>query len=310
MLRVSAIATVMICGAIGPFAALAQDRDKYVPAELPPASYSAPQYVDSSGCAFVRAGYGGKVRWVPRVTLNRDPVCGMMPSLQAAGGRAPEAVAPVVVSQPSPPEPEPPTRPRQEAVRVALPAPTIAAPEGATAVTPGPQATIGTAAMNGRAQTGRLAGCPHSHPYGQQVATGDGRQVLRCTASPSALIRGTVQVPNATAPKAVISAQVRAPTPASTAPSTAVRSDVRPTEIPIPKGYKAVWSDGRLNPYRGGRTEAGRVAMGAIWTETVPRRLVSPGAAAVISAAPEHPAGARLSTRSAPSMEVKGRSGS
>jgi hypothetical protein len=36
-----------------------------------------------------------------------------------------------------------------------------------------------------------------------------------------------------------------------------------------------VWTDGRLNPYRGIRTVEGDAQMRMVWTDTVPRRLVA-----------------------------------
>lgn len=42
-----------------------------------------------------------------------------------------------------------------------------------------------------------------------------------------------------------------------------------------PPGYEVAWDDGRLNPYRGLGTAQGEVAMQQVWTDTVPRRLVS-----------------------------------
>lgn len=50
------------------------------PAELPSADYAGLQYVDSQGCAFLRAGTEGATLWVPRVTPGGGQVCGYPPS--------------------------------------------------------------------------------------------------------------------------------------------------------------------------------------------------------------------------------------
>lgn len=50
------------------------------PAELPPPDYAGLQYVDSTGCLFVRAGDGADVVWIPRVSRQGVPDCENPPS--------------------------------------------------------------------------------------------------------------------------------------------------------------------------------------------------------------------------------------
>jgi SPOR domain len=55
-------------------------REPLQPAEQPPPDFLGQQYVDSRGCAFVRAGSGGEVLWVPRVSREGKPLCSSPPS--------------------------------------------------------------------------------------------------------------------------------------------------------------------------------------------------------------------------------------
>lgn len=66
--------------------ASAQNAGGGLPAEFPPQSYEGNQYVDSRGCAFIRAGISGITNWVPRLTQQRAPVCGFEPTF---GGSVP-----------------------------------------------------------------------------------------------------------------------------------------------------------------------------------------------------------------------------
>lgn len=76
--RVLALAVL----ALGPaHTAFAQSGELALPREFPPASYSSNQYVDSTGCAFLRAGLSGTVTWVPRVNRDRTQLCGFQPSI-------------------------------------------------------------------------------------------------------------------------------------------------------------------------------------------------------------------------------------
>ena len=45
--------------------------------------------------------------------------------------------------------------------------------------------------------------------------------------------------------------------------------------IVVPKGYKPAWDDDRLNPKRAHQTLAGKAQMDQIWSETLPRRLIT-----------------------------------
>lgn len=75
-----------------------------VPAETPPSNFTGTQYVDSKGCAFIRVGFSGPARWVPRVTRQRRQVCGLPPSMSAneptqfALSQAPASATPVEIT--------------------------------------------------------------------------------------------------------------------------------------------------------------------------------------------------------------------
>jgi len=103
------------------------------PAEVPPASYRSDVYVDSRGCAYVRANIGSTVNWVPRLSSDRKTViCGLTPTASATGMAS--------TRPPAPPAPPPPaaatTTPTPTTLAAAAPpvaaAPTAAAPKPAT----------------------------------------------------------------------------------------------------------------------------------------------------------------------------------
>ena len=53
----------------------AQSAPGRVPAEIPPLSFEGAQYIDSTGCVWIRSGFNGNVVWVRRVGRNRVQLC-------------------------------------------------------------------------------------------------------------------------------------------------------------------------------------------------------------------------------------------
>lgn len=174
------------------------------PVNLPPDSYEGREFTDSTGCAFQRSTFGGEVIWLPRFGPDRNPVCGLDPTVFSDASRA---NAPEVADAPAdapdsdtdvaeaPPPPPPPAAPERAPSRIEVlggvasstrPAPDYLGKEPAvTGLAPARKAPARAPRMPRADASGRHPSCPSSAPYGQLVDTVQGRKMVRCVTSPS-----------------------------------------------------------------------------------------------------------------------------
>lgn len=252
-----AIAIALIASIVGIQAvdakSLRKDGD---PAELPPASFQGNQYVDSRGCVFVRAGVNGGTNWVPRVTRDRKLVCGFQPTLNAEQRKSasqPERVVKITPEAAPVAEPAPMAKPvivaAQPAPKRAVQVRQTAAPKRyATPVVAQPR-TIAVKPYQPKADVApKVVTSTRTKPLPQRVVNRKPR-------------RGDVVVEGQVADNVRVIPRH-------------VYENRGNTIVKPPKGYKTVWKDDRLNPLRADQTFAGKAKMDAIWTQTVPRRLI------------------------------------
>lgn len=149
----------------------------------------------------------------------------------------------------------------------------------------------------------RRVGCPARTPHAVWYELQDGRRTLMCSNKPhdlegirpagaaGAAARPPARVPSGQAPQRA-GGQGYVDPPMVGGTGYRVSYPQRTDLMTPPPGYKAAWSDDRLNPHRGPRSAAGDAAMAQIWTEETPQRLRR--------AEDAQPAHSRVSSRNAP----------
>lgn len=241
------------------------------PAERPPASYQGKQYVDSRGCVFIRAGYGGAVTWIPRVNRSGKVICNARPTRVAgaepanprtAAGERPKDGLTTTTARTAPKKVVK-TQPVKKKVVASAPAPRVVTKPAAAAparvvkkvVVRKPVPTAPPAPVQAAPRAGSPA-CDYGTRSSRYVNSG-ARYPVRCG-------------PQSEHPagKPVIGPSV------NRAQHSSVLTIPAPRPVTMPKGYKTVWTDDRLNPKRGVGTLSGAIATSLVWTNTVPRRLI------------------------------------
>ncbi|WP_226623465.1 SPOR domain-containing protein [Alloyangia pacifica] len=268
------------------------------PAEVPPASYTASQYVDSRGCVFVRAGFDDAVIWVPRVSRAGEPVCGYAPSLsgQSRTATATPQTAPAAPAEPAPapartatarpaptPAPAPTTRSSQPMTTVAstpapvvkalaskppaAPAPRVVARVPAQHAAPAPAAPasglIGGACAPGFSgeivSNGRTVRCgPQTAPYATEVRRGEAPAPGKNVYYNQGGGVGSWQ-----------DGKLMVPGGTRILPRH-VYEDGPAERTIVPSGYRPAWEDDRLNPHRALQTVKGYYDTQRVWTHEVP----------------------------------------
>lgn len=272
LLAIAALASSISAGALH-----AQIKEQQ-PKEFPPSSYKGKQYVDSNGCVFIRAGIDGNVSWIPRVTRARKTVCGFQPSLAgqvAVAKPAPAVKAPVQITLNETSKPAPrAAKPTARRVQKPRKAPVVVrqtAPKPTPKVAPKP-VVVATAPQVRTTVRQTQTACPGASALSQQYLRGNGKSAVRCGPQAAPIVGARVVGTGGQYHTATAAPQVSQNT--RIVPKHVAHNRINTRNVTVPKGYKKVWHDDRLNPYRAEQTLGGRQQMLLVWTQTVPRRLI------------------------------------
>lgn len=289
------IALALIAGSAGGTGLEAQVlRSASPPAEYPPASFAGKQYVDSRGCIYIRAGIGGSVTWVPRVTRSRKQICGYKPTGVAGATKQRQAApGPEMITLPPEDQPaattakaKPAATPKAKAkpvkkASVKTPVAKKAAKPAArpvkrppAAVLAKPRRAVKPAAPAKRAPQKRVRlapnPAPRPAPAAQAPAAGGGcpgasalsqqyinRSSARC--GPQKADPVTYGDSPGIGPQSALPL-----TPDTRIVQKHIYEERRlSNNFTVPDGFRPVWKDGRLNPRRAERTPRAAVINGA-----------------------------------------------